>query len=364
MARLTPFEIGQIKAHLHHGLGPTAIAGIVKKVDGANVSVQGVADVKAKLEESPNWRGDREDGSGRPRKTNTTTDKAIVKEVFRARGRAKVTVAYLKKKFPRLRQLSDTLVEERLHDAGLLYLKRRRKTLVPSKYKDARMEFARRVKRMHASTLERWAYSDGTVFYLDRDDADVESSQRAALGRSVWRRADASDALYADCVGPSSYKKGQGVPVRVWGLLAKGRLHITILPEKEVMNRWWYAWVVKRYFPLWLDGCDKLIQDYERCLRCDEPLEELAKLGVEVVGDYPKCSQDLNAIENAWNLVRRRLDETMPRALESRCDFLTRLRAAVQWINVNRAEQLSKFCNNQKERADELLFLEGSRTRF
>ena len=42
------------------------------------------------------------------------------------------------------------------------------------------------------------------------------------------------------------------------------------LPEKVVMNRWWYAWVVKRYFPTWMDGCDKLIQDYERCLRCEE----------------------------------------------------------------------------------------------
>ena len=33
MARLTPFEIGQIKAHLHHGLGVTAISGLVTKTD-------------------------------------------------------------------------------------------------------------------------------------------------------------------------------------------------------------------------------------------------------------------------------------------------------------------------------------------
>ena len=35
MARLTPFEIGQIKAHLHHGLGATAIANLVAKIDAA-----------------------------------------------------------------------------------------------------------------------------------------------------------------------------------------------------------------------------------------------------------------------------------------------------------------------------------------
>ena len=241
MARLTPFEVGQIKAHLDHGLAATAIAAIVKKADGAHVSVQGVCDAKAKLEEDPSWRGERAVGSGRPRKTPPSMDKTIVREVFRARGRAKVTVAYLKKKYRALRPLSDSLVQDRLHEAGLQYLRRRRKTLVPGKYKDSRMKFAARVKCMRESTLKRWAYSDGTVFFLDRDDADAESSSRAALGRFVWRRADGKDALSGDCVGPSSYTKGQGVPVRIWGLLAKGRLHVATLPEKQAMSRWWYA---------------------------------------------------------------------------------------------------------------------------
>lgn len=364
MARLSPFEIGQIKAHLHHGLGPTAIAGIVTKEDGTYISVQGVCDARAKLEENPAWRGDRLAGSGCPRKTDAKTERSIVKEVFRARGRAKVTVAFLKKKFPRLRSLSDTLVRDRLHEAGLKFMRRRRKTLVPTKHKQSRMDFAERVKRMHRSTLDRWAYSDGTVFYLDRDDADMESSHRAALGRSVWRRSDGKDALYADCIGPSSYKKGQGVPVRIWGLLAKGQLHVTILPEKVAMNRWWYAWIIKRYFPLWLNGCDKVVQDYERCLRCEEPLKELAKLGAEVVDDYPRCSQDLNAIENAWSVLRQRLDETLPTQMESRDEFTTRLRAAVRWVNSNREDQLWKLCTNQKERADEVLLREGGRTSF
>ncbi len=48
--------------------------------------------------------------------------------------------------------------------------------------------------------------------------------------RKVW---------YEDCVGPSSYWKAQGLPVRVWGLLANGVLHITVLPEGNCMNRWW-----------------------------------------------------------------------------------------------------------------------------
>ena len=364
MARLSPFELGQIKAHLHHGLGPTSIAGLVVKSDGTHVSVQGVCDAKRKLEEDPTWRGERAAGSGRPRKTDPATDRTIVREVFRQRGNAKVTVAFLKKKHPQLRPLSDSLVEERLRGAGLKYLRRRRKTLVPGQYKEARLSFAQRVKRMHAATLERWAYNDGTVFFLDRDEAEAESSRRAALGRPVWRRADGKDALYADCVGPSSYIKGQGVPVRIWGVLSNGRLHVAILPPKQPMNRWWYAWIVKRYFPYWLDGCDQLVQDYERCLRCEEPMQELRKLHVHVIQDYPKCSQDLNAIENAWNVLRQRLDATLPMHPESREDFITRLRVAVNWLNAHRSDQLMKFCRNQKSRADEVLLREGGRTSY
>ena len=272
MSRLSPFEVGQIKAHLYHDMGPTAIASIVKKADGQFVSKQAVCNVISKLEADPKWRGERALGSGRYKKTSDILDKSIVREVFAQRGRRKITVASLKKKFVALRSLSDGLVANRLRDAGLEYLRRRRKSLVPKKHKRARILFAQGVKRNHAATLRRWAFTDGTTWYLDRDEADVESTQRAALGCMVWRRTDRKDALYADCVGPSSYKKAQGPAVRIWGMLAEGRLHVTILPAGVVMNRWWYAWVIKKYFPLWLHGCDRLVQDYERCLRCEEPL--------------------------------------------------------------------------------------------
>ena len=59
MARLTPFEVGQIKAHLYHGMGPAAMASIVKKADGQFVSKQAVCNVINKLEADPKWRGER-----------------------------------------------------------------------------------------------------------------------------------------------------------------------------------------------------------------------------------------------------------------------------------------------------------------
>ena len=146
----------------------------------------------------------------RPRKTSAKQDAQIVALLIKLRGKLKVTVAVLRKFLTWTKPLSDTALEERLGDAGLAYLRRRRKCLVPKKYLKDRVKYCLGVKRKHQSTLDQWAYSDGTVFYLDRTEADNESTQRAALGTRVWRMADGSDSLYHDCIGPSSYCKGQG----------------------------------------------------------------------------------------------------------------------------------------------------------
>ena len=59
MTRLTPFEIGQIEAHLHHELGAVAISKLVTMTDGKVASVQTGVDVAAKREDNPTWRGER-----------------------------------------------------------------------------------------------------------------------------------------------------------------------------------------------------------------------------------------------------------------------------------------------------------------
>jgi hypothetical protein len=362
--QLGPFELGQVKAHAYYGLSAAAIARIVTKPDGTYFTDVTILRALAKISGDPAWRGERQAGSGRSRKTAIKLDSKIAKMVLKRRGEERVTVSALRSKFPELRSCSRTLVEERLHEAGLLYLRRRRKTLVPKKYKEDRLAFARWVMRRHDSTLEQWAYSDGTVFYLERTQEENEHGHRRSLGSSVWRRADRSDALYEDCVGPSSYAKAQGTPVQVWGLLAGGYLRVYTLPEAQSMNRWWYAWLVEKMFPKWLGECKYLVQDFERCLRCEETLQAMKAIGLSLVDEYPKSSQDLNAIENAWNLLRVRLDATRPTNIEPRAAFIKRLRSAVEWLNKNKHHELWELSTNQKQRAKDVLDLGGSRTKW
>ena len=364
--QLTPFEIGQIKAHMHHGLEATEIAGLIKKTDGKHPAQPSVFAAMQKLTSQPSWRGERAAGSGRPRATSAALDEAIVKLVFQHRGSSKVTVTFVRRRLPAAKRVSRSLVEDRLHEAGLRFLRRRRKTLVPTDYRAARCTWARKTLRRHTKTLRRWVYSDGTVFYIDKVQAAQESTVRQALGSHVWRMADGKDGLFAECVGPSSYAKAQGLPVRVWGLLVDGKLNITALPEQKVMNRWVYAKVIRQLFSKWCGRRRRplVVQDYERCLRCDEPMEAFAAAGMAVQQDHPKYSQDLNAIENAWAFLRSRLADTQPKQLESRAAFCRRLRSANLWVNKNRKTALRYLCRNQKERARDVLALKGGRTKW
>lgn len=306
------------------------------------------------LKENPRWRGERVEGSGPPRKTTKKQDKQIVQFLLKERGKQKISVGRLKKQFRYLRGLSGTLVEERLHEANLSYLRRRRKSIVTKQYLEERVAYCAGVKRKHLATLEQWAYTDGTVYYLDRTDDEHQRSKRRSLGAHVWRRSDNKDALYEDCIGPSSYSKGQGIPVKVWGLLACGVLHMHVLGEGETMDKHFYPELVEDKFDRWRGNCEHLVCDHERSLRSDEALLALKTANLKLV-DFPKCSQDFNAIENVWNILKERLDETMPVALEPKAGFIKRLNAAARWANTQRAEQLWHLSTNQKERADDCL---------
>jgi hypothetical protein len=204
--QLTPFEVGQVKAHMEHGLGCTTIASKVFKADGKTTFGEtAILNCINRLRKEPSWRGDRAEGSGAPRKTTTKQDKEIVRWVLKSRGKEKVSVSKIQKQFPKLRALSDTLVEERLQEADLEYLRRRRKPIVTKEYLKDRVEYCRSLKHKRTATLEKWAYTDGTVYYLDRNAAEHQNSKRRALGTHVWRKSDNTDALYEECIGPSNY---------------------------------------------------------------------------------------------------------------------------------------------------------------
>ena len=223
-AHFSPFLRGVVYGLFLAGYTYQEIADEVVKTDGEHPCQQSIASVveTAQGYGGLQWDGEHAQGAGRPRITTDEIDKKILRLVFRFRGRTVVTVKFIKKNIVAARKLSDKTISRRLGEAGLAWLRRRRKTLVSEPHRALRVEWAQWVLARTVATLSRWAYTDGTVFYLANDATSQLSKARAALGPHVWRRADGSDALYDDCVGPSAYWKSQGLPVRLWGLLAAG----------------------------------------------------------------------------------------------------------------------------------------------
>jgi hypothetical protein len=361
--RLTPFQRGMIFMGFLAGSCLKDIADDVEKTDGSNPSTQAVADTiaLAKANGGSKWNGEVHGGAGRPRETSSKLDKAITKLVFQKRGSIKVTASVVRKLVVGARKMSLRSIQRRISEAGLAYLRRRRKHLVSPAHKQERLEWVAWVYLLPAAMLARWAYTDGTSFYLARTQDEHSDKKRLALGTHVWRAANGHDALYEDCVGPSVYAKAQGKCVRIWGLLFSGILCIFVLPDKEAMNAAWYTWLIDHKFRNWLDLAFArttkvfLVQDHERCLWTEEPVDAMEDENIELLENFPTSSQDLNPIEVAWREVRSRLDATMPAVFENRPAFTRRLRQAVAWVNIHRAGLFREICGAQKAWARDVL---------
>ena len=109
------------------------------------------------------------------------------------------------------------------------------------------------------------------------------------------------------------------------------------------MNQNVCAELAEDKFEAWAGNCEHLVCDYEKCLRTDFSVRQLTKANLKLVDPYPRSSQDFNAIENAWKLLRDRLNETLPKDCETRDQFVKRLVSAVAWVNRNKKADLWYF---------------------
>ena len=350
----------------------------VSKSDGTPLLLHTIDDVIAKKKEDADWQGENvHHAGGRPRLLTPEEEAQVARLVFKARGQAKVTIPYCKRALPFLRRVSRQVVANTLHEAGLKWLTRRLKYWVPNDHKTMRMGYSGILKRRHQTSLDRFAYTDGTTIFLARGPQELEQKRRGALGRYVWRMSSGKDGLYDENVGASLYAKAQGVPVKIWGFLANGKLMYWVLsagPDKKHttthMNGDRYEHLVSSRFADWRASCfgdDEpcyLVQDHERCLWQARNKGALKAAGCKLEEDFPKSSPDLNAIEGVWRFLRERIDATAPTVIETRPEFLVRLRRCVAWLNEHRREHMLYLCTNQKERAADVQKLGGAKTKW
>ena len=92
----------------------------------------------------------------------------------------------------------------------------------------------------------------------------------------------------------------------------------------------------------------------ERSLKAEEAA------GLQTVPQNPKLMPDFNAIGNGRGLLQDRLLLTAPVEIESRADFITRLRRTANWMNSNVGAHMRGRCRHQTKRAAKVLQLSGA----
>ena len=375
--RFTPFVRGKIVGKAEVGVPQAQIRTSVPKKDGYAASRRAIQHLVAKAKPDPSWQGDDSSAGGRPQSLLPPEVQALKQLIHDEVGVARVTIPYCRKRLPCLKRVSAETVRRTLHRLGLAWRLRRNKAAVSRKYRPARRSYCNWALREPRRNLVRWAYLDGTSFYLARTPEEHADKQRASLGKHVWRLETGQDSLEDKNVGASSYAKAQGQPIKIWGFFCGGRLEYYVLPKAVTskgkvathMSGRRYRRMVRTKFAKWRRNCWPrgrvlIAKDYERFLRHPANVEAEAEAGCDPIDQFPKCSPDFNAIEGWWRKLKLYLEEREPVNRETRASFLQRLRRAVDALNRRFRNEGRALCRNQQVRAAECKRLQGARTRW
>ena len=126
--QLDEFTRGRIVGQFEAGAKPKTIAAQVSKTDRSKPKLSCVYKTINKFKLIKNWRGKRKEGSGRPGLLTDDQKDDILDLVIEERGKAVVTARFIRQRMPALRKVSRQTIYRALHEAGLAYLRRRKKT--------------------------------------------------------------------------------------------------------------------------------------------------------------------------------------------------------------------------------------------
>ena len=156
------------------------------KTDGTPPTIKSIDATYENYLADPDYDGENRSAGGRPRDLTPEQEKIVKDILLRDVGRVKVTARYVKKIEPQLRHCLDKTIQRTFQRLGYSYRYRRKKAAIGKKYIPERLKYCAWLQKQEQRYLNRFAYTDGTTFFLPRDDAEREDKERAALGPKCW----------------------------------------------------------------------------------------------------------------------------------------------------------------------------------
>ena len=148
------------------------IAKQVLNTDGQPGHLRAVDAILAHAHADPACAGTNSSAGGRRRELSPSAEIQLQRFLEAEVGVSRVTIPFCRKRLPFLRRLSEESGRLALRRLGLAWRLRRCNTAVLKKHRSSRVAYCRWVLPPPQSELNRWAYIDGTTFYLARTEAE------------------------------------------------------------------------------------------------------------------------------------------------------------------------------------------------
>lgn len=243
--------------------------------------------------------------TGRPRATSATNDNLIRLLV---KKNPKVPAPEVNQRLKQLGvSVSDQTVRNRIHEAGMRGCRARQKPFISVKNRKARLEFARNHVDKAESFWDKVLWTDETKINMFQSDGNA----------TVWRpKGKAHDPKYT-----SATVKHGGGNVMAWACMsAKGPGDLIFIDDVNddgsmIMDGETYRSILKTY----IQRNGTALAGRGFVLQADNDPKHTAKATKELIAkkkwkilSWPSQSPDLNPIEHAFGLLKKKLRSQKP----------------------------------------------------